>query len=198
MQSVQPGSQRRPPLQTAATSVAGTEQRPRPAICLGILALQFPGVATSYQPPCFWVSSDGGFVDGFSVRLTGFFFPGNSGPANQTATQWAANPDTLCHAPARRLGHPFLPVGPRRGQSEELYGLDADFIAIESSFTMTCSDAGIPFHTVNLAQQTVIQPGTSVQPDITTPTSAILQRSLSQGPLRGAVQQLPAPTCLPL
>lgn len=162
---------------------------------------QFPGVATPYQPPCFWMSSDGRFVDGFSARLTDFFFPGSSGSqANETAVQWANNPNTLCHAPARQQFYnstgtciPFYPSGLDVVNQKDSNGFDVDFIAIESSFTMTCSDAGIPFNNVDLAQETVIQPDTSVQPDITIPAGVTLQSSLNLGPLRRSVPTTSAP-----
>ncbi|KAH7311847.1 hypothetical protein BKA65DRAFT_484451 [Rhexocercosporidium sp. MPI-PUGE-AT-0058] len=63
---------------------------------------QFPGLTTSYKPPCFWMSNDGRFAKGFSARLSDFFFPGSSGPANEIASQWSMFKDTLCHAPARQ------------------------------------------------------------------------------------------------
>ncbi|RDL30377.1 Uncharacterized protein BP5553_10255 [Venustampulla echinocandica] len=114
----------------------------------------FPGVSVPFQPPCFWMSNDGRFVDAFSARLTDFFFPGSSGPANATATQWSKFPETLCHAPGRQQFYknpgvciPFYPSGLAAvNQKDPNTGFDVDFNAIQSSFTQTCSIAGIPFN----------------------------------------------------
>jgi hypothetical protein len=114
----------------------------------------FPGVSVPFQPPCFWMSNDGRFVDAFSARLTDFFFPGSSGPANSTATQWSKFPDTLCNAPGRQQFYknqgvciPFYPSGlDSVNKKDPNTGFDVDFNAIQSSFTQTCSFAGIPFN----------------------------------------------------
>lgn len=158
----------------------------------------FPSVALTYQPPCFWMSDDGRFVDGFSTRLTDFFFPGSSGPANQTAVQWAEFPDTLCKAPARQQFYnnsgpcvPFYPSGLSVvNQKDPETGFDVDFEAIESSYTMSCSIAGIPFNDVNLGQPTS---SISFDTSLTLPTGITLQSSLNLGPLARAA---PATTAL--
>lgn len=118
-----------------------------------------PGVTTLFQPPCFWLSNTGEFVVGMSARLVDFFFPGTaSDQSNQTATQWQQFPDTLCNAPGRQQFYknlgvciPFYPSGLSVvNQKDPETGFDADFNAIQSSHTHSCSLAGIPFNNVDL------------------------------------------------
>jgi hypothetical protein len=127
---------------------------------------QLPGVATPYQPPCFWMSADGRFVQGFSAKLFDFFFPNNANPANASAEQWTQFPDTLCKAPARQQFYnsvgacmPFYPSGLSViGKKDPATGFDLDFDAIESSYTLSCSadaegrplSAAVPFNCVSL------------------------------------------------
>ncbi|KAK7996044.1 hypothetical protein PG991_015511 [Apiospora marii] len=118
-----------------------------------------PGVTTLFQPPCFWLSNTGEFVVGMSARLVDFFFPGTaSDQSNQTATQWQQFPDTLCNAPGRQQFYKnlgvciaFYPSGLSVvNQKDPETGFDADFDAIQSSHTHSCSLAGIPFNNVDL------------------------------------------------
>jgi hypothetical protein len=118
-----------------------------------------PGVTSLFQPPCFWLSNSGEFVVGMSARLIDFFFPGTaSDQSNLTATQWQEFPDTLCDAPGRQQFYknlgvciPFYPSGLSVvNQKDPDTGFDADFDAIKSSHTHTCSIAGVPFNNVDL------------------------------------------------
>ncbi|KAH6678616.1 hypothetical protein B0J14DRAFT_688722 [Halenospora varia] len=159
----------------------------------------FPGLSTPFRPPCFWMSNDGHFVDGFSARLTDFAFPGDK-QANATATQWARNPETLCEAPGRQQFFnatgdciPMYPSGPESVNGEharDANGFDADFEAIRYSATMTCTNVGIPFNNVNL--QVIGPPAGFVQPSanpaITIPAGVTLQSSLALGHLRRATK----------
>jgi hypothetical protein len=170
----------------------------------------FPGMATTFQPPCTWLSSDGRFPSGFSARLTDFFFPGqDSGQANDTATQWLEFPDTLCKAPARQQFYntsesciPFYPSGLSIvNEKNDTTGFDLDFDAIESSYTMNCkSSAGIPFNNnVNIGQKSAMiskkdLPTTSYSIDTTT---ASLATSISLGRLVSAVTGTTSPDMPP-
>lgn len=118
-----------------------------------------PGVTTLFQPPCFWLSNTGEFVVGMSARLVDFFFPGTAAAqSNQTAAQWQQFPETLCDAPGRQQFYknlgvciPFYPSGLAVvNQKDPDTGFDADFRAIQSSHTHSCSLAGIPFNNVDL------------------------------------------------
>ncbi|KUJ23952.1 uncharacterized protein LY89DRAFT_744511 [Mollisia scopiformis] len=177
----------------------------------------FPGVETPYTPPCFWMSSDGRFVDGFSARLTDFFFPGNSGPANSTSTQWAEFPDTLCKAPGRQQFYnstgsciPFYPSGLSKvNDKDPETGFDIDFEAIESSFTMSCSSAGTPFNNnvdlgqpdagVTIADLPTTSATIDTNPSVTIPAGVTLQSSLELGNLkvRDVVLEPPSITAAP-
>lgn len=97
------------------------------------------------------MSNDGRFVDAFTAHLLDFFFPG-SNQATSTTEQWQQFPDTLCKAPARQQFYnntgtcfPFYPSGLKLLKDPDT-GFDADFELIESSFTATCSAAGIPYN----------------------------------------------------
>ncbi|PVH75622.1 hypothetical protein DL98DRAFT_536434 [Cadophora sp. DSE1049] len=157
---------------------------------------QFPGLTTSYKPPCFWMSNDGRFPKGFSARLSDFFFPGSSGPANETATQWTEFPDTLCHAPARQQFYketgdciPFYPSGLDVVNQKDEQGFDVDFIAIETSHTITCSNAGVPWNRdVQLEATPVPATQPSANPALTIPPGVTLQSSLNLGHLRRTPQ----------
>ncbi|KAH7333271.1 hypothetical protein BKA65DRAFT_538954 [Rhexocercosporidium sp. MPI-PUGE-AT-0058] len=91
------------------------------------------------------------FVDAFTAHLFDFFFPGSS-RSTSAAEQCDNFPDTLCKAPARQqfynntgeriLFHPFN----LKLDKDPNTGFDADFDAVESSFTMKCSAGGIPFN----------------------------------------------------
>lgn len=112
---------------------------------------QFPGVSITYAPPCVRMSNDGRFVASFSAHLLDFFFPGSSS-STSAIEQWNEFPDTLCKAPARQQFYnntgeciPFYPSGLALDKNPQT-GFDADFEAVESSFTMKCSTAGIPFN----------------------------------------------------
>lgn len=104
------------------------------------------------------MSNDGRFVDAFTAHLLDFFFPG-SNQATQTTEQWQKFPDTLCKAPARQQFYnntgdciPFYPSGLKLAKDPDT-GFDVDFELIESSFTQSCSVAGIPFNCdVNLVK----------------------------------------------
>jgi hypothetical protein len=98
------------------------------------------------------MSDDGRFVDAFTARLFDFFFPGSSSQVDATATQGKEFSDTLCKAPARQQFYnetgiciPFYPSGLQLDKDPNT-GFDSDFDIVESSFTMKCSAAGIPFN----------------------------------------------------
>ena len=156
---------------------------------------KFPGISPSYSPPCFWISSDGRFVDGFSARLSDFSFPSSSGQANASATQWSEFPETLCNAPARQQFYnttidsciPFYPSGLESViEKDPDTGFDVDFNAIQSSYNLTCTSAGAPFNVeANLGQfesYVYVEPTST----LTIPSSLTLESSLNLGPLRRA------------
>ncbi|KAF4629234.1 hypothetical protein G7Y89_g8907 [Cudoniella acicularis] len=88
---------------------------------------------------------------------------------------------------------PFYPSG-LSSVNGKVNGLDPDFDAIESSFIITCSSAGIPFNSnVDIGQPgfgttTADLPNTNfsidTNPDVILPASLTLQSSLNLGPLR--------------
>jgi hypothetical protein len=97
------------------------------------------------------MSNDERFVDAFTAHLFDFFFPGSSS-STSTVEQWNKFPDTLCKAPARQQFYNntgecilFYPSGLKLDKDPNT-GFDADFDVVESSFTMKCSAAGIPFN----------------------------------------------------
>jgi hypothetical protein len=176
---------------------------------------QLPGVATPYQPPCFWMSADGRFVQGFSAKLFDFFFPNSVNLANASAAQWTQFPDTLCKAPARQQFYnkvgacmPFYPSGLSViGKKNPDTGFDLDFKAIESSYTLSCTadaegrplSADVPFNCVSLdpsAPQAcsipiVTDPNFTLPASITSKLQSALTFNLNGGQVTPAP---PAPT----
>lgn len=174
----------------------------------------FPTDAAQFRPPCFWMSDDGRFVNGFSARLFDFAFP-DSVTANATSTQWINNPDTLCEAPARQQFWtgtdavaciPHYPSGNLPQKNAD--GTDADYDYVKNGYEVDCISPGIPFNDITLnsflidgktpVAATVL---VTVPPDETAvptlPPDATLQNSLDLGSLarRSAVEaEEPAPT----
>ncbi|CAG8959800.1 hypothetical protein HYFRA_00001708 [Hymenoscyphus fraxineus] len=111
----------------------------------------FPTLQDVYQPPCFWMSNDGRFVQGFSARLPDFHYP-QAEAANSTSQQWINNPETLCRAPGRQQFYsnvgvciPMYPSGLSVVNEKTPEGFDVDFDAVMSSHTISCSAAGVPY-----------------------------------------------------
>jgi hypothetical protein len=156
---------------------------------------QLPAVQKTYQPPCFWMSNDGRFVQGMSARLTDFFFPtADSSPASGTAAQWTEFPDTLCQAPTRQQSYntmggcmPFYPSGLDIVNHKNLTtGFDLDFEAVQSSYTLSCSaspeglplSADVPFNnciSLNPNEPAVCSPTIATNSDFTLPASITSQ-----------------------
>jgi len=178
---------------------------------------QFPGIRDSqFRPPCFWMSNDGRFVEGFNARLFDFFFPESVTPghanANSTATQWTQFPDTLCKAPARQqffnTTEPgcglFYPSALSIVNQKDENGFDLNFDAVESSFTMRGCTSAVPFNNnVDLELSPPVPTIIPIQPNdgppFTLPASvtSLLQSSLNLGHLRREVPATVSPNTPP-